>query len=282
MAPTTTITHALFDMDGLLLDTEACYSAAQVSVLEALGVDGARFTPALKAKMMGRRALEAATVLVDELGLAGVVSPEEFVARREAELAALFPAAALMPGAARVVAHLVDVLGAENVAVATSSHRCGRRGGRRGVPRGARLHARARLDLPSSPPPPFLLPPSSPSRRHFELKSASHASLFSSFGHIVTGDDPAVTAGKPDPSIFVVAASRFPSPPRTPSTVLVFEDAPIGVRAAVAAGMRCVHVPDARWSVPGSGAGGGAAACAVVPSLEAWRPEDWGLPPYAD
>lgn len=265
--PPPTITHALFDMDGLLLDTEACYSVAQVAVLEALGVDGARFTPQLKAKMMGRRALEAAAVLVQDLGLEGVVSPQGFVSRREAELAALFPTAALMPGAARVVAHLVAHLGSANVAVATSSHRYGEEGWGGGA-RGRRPRARS----PSLPPP----------RRHFELKSASHAALFSSFGHIVTGDDPAVTAGKPDPSIFNVAASRFPAPPPAPAAVLVFEDAPIGVQAAIAAGMRCVHVPDSRWAVPGGEGGGDATACAVVPSLEDWRPEDWGLPPYAD
>jgi len=147
--PPPTITHALFDMDGLLLDTEACYSVAQVAVLEALGVDGARFTPQLKAKMMGRRALEAAAVLVQDLGLEGVVSPQGFVSRREAELAALFPTAALMPGAARVVAHLVAHLGSANVAVATSSHRYGEEGWGGGA-RGRR----ARAGGPGGGPPP--------------------------------------------------------------------------------------------------------------------------------
>ena len=154
--PPPTITHALFDMDGLLLDTEACYSVAQVAVLEALGVDGARFTPQLKAKMMGRRALEAAAVLVQDLGLEGVVSPQGFVSRREAELAALFPTAALMPGAARVVAHLVAHLGSANVAVATSSHRYGRRPRARSPslppPPGDTLSSNLRPTPPSSPP----------------------------------------------------------------------------------------------------------------------------------
>ncbi|KIH57490.1 hypothetical protein ANCDUO_12321 [Ancylostoma duodenale] len=41
--------------------------------------------------------------------------------------------------------------------------------------------------------------------------------------------------------------SRFPVKPSDPSKVLVFEDAPNGGRAAVAAGMKCVMVPNERW-----------------------------------
>jgi beta-phosphoglucomutase len=53
----------------------------------------------------------------------------------------------------------------------------------------------------------------------------------------VTGDD--VTRGKPDPQVFQLAADRLGLPP---SQCVVVEDAPAGIRAAHAAGMRCIAV----------------------------------------
>ena len=55
------------------------------------------------------------------------------------------------------------------------------------------------------------------------------------FQAIVTGND--VTRGKPDPQVFLIAATRMCLPP---SQCLVVEDAPAGITAAHAAGMRCV------------------------------------------
>jgi beta-phosphoglucomutase len=54
---------------------------------------------------------------------------------------------------------------------------------------------------------------------------------------IARGDE--VTRGKPFPDVFALAAERL----RTPaSECLAFEDAPIGVAAAIAAGMTCIGV----------------------------------------
>ena len=52
---------------------------------------------------------------------------------------------------------------------------------------------------------------------------------------IVTGAD--VTRGKPDPQVFQIGADRLGV---QPSRCVVVEDAPPGVEAAHAAGMRCV------------------------------------------
>ena len=58
------------------------------------------------------------------------------------------------------------------------------------------------------------------------------------FEVIVTGDD--VTNGKPDPEIYLLAASKLGL---DPSKCLVLEDAEKGVKAAKNAGMKCIAVP---------------------------------------
>lgn len=75
-APTAAATHVLFDMDGLLLDTETLYTVAQQQICQRFGRE---FTWALKAQMMGKKALDAAQMLVDQLGLQGQLTAEEFV-----------------------------------------------------------------------------------------------------------------------------------------------------------------------------------------------------------
>jgi beta-phosphoglucomutase len=64
------------------------------------------------------------------------------------------------------------------------------------------------------------------------------------FQAAVTGDD--VTRGKPDPQVFLLGAERLGLPP---TRCLVIEDAPLGVTAARAAGMRCVGVASTGRSV---------------------------------
>jgi sugar-phosphatase len=55
---------------------------------------------------------------------------------------------------------------------------------------------------------------------------------------LVTAED--VAAGKPDPEGYLEAALRLGRPPED---CLVVEDAPAGVEAAIAAGMRVVALP---------------------------------------
>jgi HAD superfamily hydrolase (TIGR01509 family) len=57
---------------------------------------------------------------------------------------------------------------------------------------------------------------------------------------VVARDD--VTRVKPDPELFLLAALRMGV---EPGACVVFEDSPNGMRAALAAGMRCVAVPNA-------------------------------------
>ena len=66
------------------------------------------------------------------------------------------------------------------------------------------------------------------------------------FTQIVRGDDPELKNGKPDPDIFLLAAKRLGI---EPEECLVFEDAPSGTEAAIAAGMSVVVVPHPEWIV---------------------------------
>ncbi len=73
-------------------------------------------------------------------------------------------------------------------------------------------------------------------RENLEL-TVSECGLSGRFATIVSGGD--VTKGKPDPQVFLIAADRAGvSPART----VVFEDAPVGIQAAKAAGMLAVGV----------------------------------------
>ena len=133
---------------------------------------------------------------------------------------------------------------------------------------------------------------------------------------MICGDD--VTNGKPHPEIFLKALDLFPDTQdaKDPGKVLVFEDSPngtyltyiylhprphththannfflffqscllltetnrdaggVGITAALAGGFRAIHVPDADQSEPST------PADQTLKSLEEFRPEEWGLPPF--
>lgn len=79
-------------------------------------------------------------------------------------------------------------------------------------------------------------------RAHADL-SVTEAGLAGRFTVEVCGDD--VARGKPEPDIFLEAARRLGVPP---AGCVVLEDAPAGLAAAVAAGMRRLWVPNAQTS----------------------------------
>ena len=108
------VTHVVFDLDGVLLDTEGLYTRA---TQEIVGRYGKVYDWSIKQQLLGRPSLEAARHLVRALALP--MTPEDFLLEREARLAKVFPDSRPMPGARELVA----ALAARGVrqAVATSS-----------------------------------------------------------------------------------------------------------------------------------------------------------------
>ncbi|OQR75099.1 pseudouridine-5'-monophosphatase-like [Tropilaelaps mercedesae] len=166
------------------------------------------------------------------------ITAADFIERIESRCAKVLPECRLMPGAERLVRHL-KAHGVP-IAVATSS-----------------------------------------SLESLRLKTIHHLPFMSLFNHIVSGsDDPEVKVSKPAPDIFLVCARRFTSPVEgldDCKRVLVFEDAPNGVKAAIAANMQVVMVPDPTVVSPEHRA----EATLCVDSLEQFQPELFGLPPFS-
>lgn len=111
---------------------------------------------------------------------------------------------------------------------------------------------------------------SSSSQHHFQLKTASHQQWLGIFETITLGDDPEIEQGKPAPDIFLLAAKRLNAPPEN---CLVFEDSVAGIKAAIAAGMSVVAIPDPVFDRQLF-----QDADLVLDSMTQFQPQDWGLP----
>ncbi|KAJ0965653.1 hypothetical protein J5N97_026791 [Dioscorea zingiberensis] len=98
-----TITHVIFDLDGLLLDSEKFYTEVQKKIL---GRFGKTFDWSLKVKMLGKKAIESARLVVEETGLSDVMTPEVYLEEKEEMLQQLLPTTELMLGVKQLVSHL--------------------------------------------------------------------------------------------------------------------------------------------------------------------------------
>jgi HAD superfamily hydrolase (TIGR01509 family) len=183
----------VFDLDGLLIDTEPLFAEC---VRRLLARRGLPFDPAFMHKIMGTPAKQSLPIFIGEYDLPDTV--EEL----EHECAGLIGAlvterpAALMPGARGLIEALVA----------------------RGVPRAI----------------------ATSSTRPFVDHVFGPLGLLDRFAFVLTAED--VTRGKPEPEVYLKAAERFGRPA---ADLVVLEDSVNGMRAAKAAGARCVVVPHA-------------------------------------
>ncbi|KAK6054467.1 hypothetical protein COOONC_08030 [Cooperia oncophora] len=99
------VTHVIFDFDGLLVDTEPSYTLANQAMLNKFGK---QFTMELKGGMMGRKNMEAIAWLLDQVGIADRITPEEYAVEYDVMLAEMFRKCGSLPGAERLVRHLAS------------------------------------------------------------------------------------------------------------------------------------------------------------------------------
>ena len=187
-----TIDAVIFDMDGLLLDSEVLAIQSLRDAGRSLGVD---LPVEFCHRMIGTPLDHCRALVMERFGPGFPL--DRYFALQEAQLETLVASGRLaLKGG---VAELLDGLDAHGIprAIATSS-------------------SRVRTD------------------HHLGL-----VGIAGRFEHIVTRDD--VARGKPNPDPFLKAASLLGV---APARCLALEDSHNGVRAAHAAGMRVVMVPD--------------------------------------
>ncbi|MEO1802124.1 MAG: HAD-IA family hydrolase [Cyanobacteria bacterium J06629_2] len=218
------ITHVIYDMDGLLLDTESLHERVNSQVAQRYGKT---FTTEAKMAIAGRPTLDSARILVDFLQLP--LSAEEYLVERNKLLYPLYGSAKVLPGTVELIQHLAS----HNIPQAIAS---------------------------------------SSSQHHFAMKTANHQQWLKLLKQKTLGDDPEIAQGKPAPDIFLLAAKRFNA---NPEQCLVFEDSVAGMKAAIAAEMSVVVIPDPvfeRQLFKG--------ANQILDSMAEFYPPDWNLPGY--
>ncbi|TIB70881.1 hypothetical protein E3Q24_02676 [Wallemia mellicola] len=113
---TSTIKYCLFDLDGLLIDSERMYTEVTNDILSKYGK---QFNWTLKANMMGKHERVASEYLVSELNLP--ITVDDYLLLRNQKQAEAWPRLILRPGALKLIKHLLK----HNIpiAVATGSRR---------------------------------------------------------------------------------------------------------------------------------------------------------------
>ena len=209
------IRACIFDMDGLLIDSEDMITLSTNQLLEKYGRPA--FTPSIRAQLMGVPDSTNGDLFHNWAKLP--ISRERFAQESSEQMQLHFPNCRPLPGAEKLVLNL-------------------------SCARNASSGDRIKLALASST-----------KSQSYELKTSRPETKqllrFFQSGLRILGDDPRVRLGrgKPAPDIYLVALQSLNSAADSgdktvmPKECLVFEDSVAGVEAARRAGMRVVWVP---------------------------------------
>lgn len=99
------VTHVIFDFDGVMVDTEAMYSEAADKALQQYGK---RFSLQLKQGMMGAKRSESVPWLLKQVGLSEKVTFEQFDEAYQKNLEEALPKSPILPGVVKLVDHLLQ------------------------------------------------------------------------------------------------------------------------------------------------------------------------------
>ena len=94
------VVAVIYDMDGLLLNTEPFYTEASQAIAARYGK---AYDWSLKSRMIGKRAQDSARIFTETLGIP--LRPKEYLEARAVTLEQLFPLAEPMFGAVRLTEH---------------------------------------------------------------------------------------------------------------------------------------------------------------------------------
>lgn len=184
------IKAAIFDMDGLLINSEQIIMDACIAAAKDIGI---HYTPAEFVELIGRSGADASRIMCEQLGGEdNMAAVSRGLNARLVTINHVFP---LKKGAKA----LLDYYQAQGIKLAVAS---------------------------SSP------------IQHITHR-LQHVGVLDYFNVITSGQE--VEKGKPNPDIYLLAMSRL----KVPATACIaFEDSEPGARAAIAADLNVVVVPD--------------------------------------
>ncbi|XP_017770890.1 PREDICTED: probable pseudouridine-5'-phosphatase isoform X1 [Nicrophorus vespilloides] len=109
------VSHVIFDMDGLLLDTEGVYKKIIGGIAASFGK---KYSPELRSKLLGRQEIDTSKLAVKELALP--INWEQFFEMFRTESNKLLTNCPLLPGAEQLVKHLHK----NNIPIAVATSSC--------------------------------------------------------------------------------------------------------------------------------------------------------------
>ncbi|CAE7202941.1 unnamed protein product [Rhizoctonia solani] len=239
------VKYVLFDMDGLLINTEDVYTKVTNDILRPYGKE---MTWDIKKELMGKPERVATETLLSFFPDISLTADEYIIRRREIQDLA-WPTAQPLPGVRKLISHLVAHK--VPIAVATGSQRrnyelkTGHLQDLFGLFGGTVVCGDDAAVKHGKPAPDVFL----------------YAAKQAGFPEVGLGEEPVSE---------VERATRAQG--------LVFEDATSGVIAGKRAGMNVVWIPDPNLAALTSAEELGADE--TLQSLEDFIPESWGLPPY--